>query len=78
MAIAQEEIFAPVMTVTKYNSLDEAVRIANGIRYGLGASVFGKKKDECRYVMERLDCGMVCSNDFGGASPSHARASTLF
>ncbi|POY73058.1 hypothetical protein BMF94_3896 [Rhodotorula taiwanensis] len=65
MAIAQEEIFAPVMTVMKYDSLDHAIQLANGTRYGLGASVFGKNQDECRYVMDRLDCGMVCSNDFG-------------
>lgn len=62
MAIAQQEIFAPVMTVIKYDTLDEAVEIANGTRYGLGASVFGRDKRECRYVMDRLECGMVCSN----------------
>ncbi|GAA5989899.1 hypothetical protein JCM10908_002367 [Rhodotorula pacifica] len=65
MAIAQEEIFAPVMTVMRYETLDEAINFANGTRYGLGASVFGKKQAECRYVMDRLECGMVCSNDFG-------------
>ncbi|GAA5972474.1 hypothetical protein JCM3765_001212, partial [Sporobolomyces pararoseus] len=65
MLIAQQEIFAPVMTVLKYDTLDEAVEIANGTRYGLGASVFGKSKRDCRYVMDRLECGMVCSNDFG-------------
>lgn len=67
MAIAQQEIFAPVMTVLKYDTLDEAVAIANGTRYGLGAAVFGRRRDECRWVMERLECGMVCSN---GASSS--------
>ncbi|GAA5824733.1 hypothetical protein JCM5353_004423 [Sporobolomyces roseus] len=65
MAIAQQEIFAPVMTVLKYDTLDEAVALANGTRYGLGASVFGRSKKDCRYVMDRLECGMVCSNDFG-------------
>ncbi|BGP03337.1 Meiotic Sister-Chromatid recombination aldehyde dehydrogenase [Rhodotorula toruloides] len=65
MAIAQQEIFAPVMTVMRYETLDEAVEIANGTRYGLGASVFGRDRRECGYVMERLECGMVCSNDFG-------------
>lgn len=62
MAIAQQEIFAPVMTVLQYDTLDEAVELANGTRYGLGASVFGKNKKDCRYVMNRLECGMVCSN----------------
>ncbi|GAA5880462.1 hypothetical protein JCM8547_007900 [Rhodosporidiobolus lusitaniae] len=65
MVIAQQEIFAPVMTVLRYSTLEEAVETANGTRYGLGASVFGKDKKQCRWVMDRLDCGMVCSNDFG-------------
>ncbi|BGP58119.1 Meiotic Sister-Chromatid recombination aldehyde dehydrogenase [Rhodotorula sphaerocarpa] len=65
MPIAQEEIFAPVMTVMRYDTLDEAVDLANSTRYGLGASVFGKDQKECRHVMDRLECGMVCSNDFG-------------
>ncbi|GAA6039336.1 hypothetical protein JCM8097_002804 [Rhodosporidiobolus ruineniae] len=65
MTIAQQEIFAPVMTVLKYDTLEQAVEIANGTRYGLGASVFGKDQKQCRWVMDRLECGMVCSNDFG-------------
>ncbi|BGP51561.1 Meiotic Sister-Chromatid recombination aldehyde dehydrogenase [Rhodotorula kratochvilovae] len=78
MAIAQQEIFAPVMAVMKYDTLDEAVALANGTRYGLGAAVFGRSQTECRYVMDRLECGMVCSNvfylnqslPFGGAKAS--------
>jgi acyl-CoA reductase-like NAD-dependent aldehyde dehydrogenase len=62
MAIAQQEIFAPIMAVMRYDTLEEAVELANGTRYGLGASVFGRSRHECRYVMDRLECGMVCSN----------------
>lgn len=62
MDIAQEEIFAPVMAVMRYDALEEAVRLANGTRYGLGASVFGRDQAECRFVVDRLECGMVCSN----------------
>ncbi|KAI5480677.1 aldehyde dehydrogenase [Pseudohyphozyma bogoriensis] len=65
MEIAQTELFAPVMTVMKFDMVGEAIEIANGTRYGLGASVFGRKREECRYVGERLKCGMVCYNDFG-------------
>ncbi|TNY18946.1 meiotic sister-chromatid recombination aldehyde dehydrogenase [Rhodotorula diobovata] len=65
MRIAQQEIFAPVMTVMRYETLDEAIALANGTRYGLGAAVFGRSQKECRYVMDGLECGMVCSNDFG-------------
>jgi len=65
MRIAQEELFAPVATLISYETLDEAVDIANGTRYGLGASVFGPSQDLCIKVAKRLECGMVSVNDFG-------------
>ena len=40
MRIAQEEIFGPVTSVIPTKSLDEAVEIANGVRYGLSASIY--------------------------------------
>lgn len=67
MALAQQELFAPVMTVMRARDVDHAVELANGTRYGLGASVFGRDKARVRDVMARLKAGMVCSNDFGGA-----------
>lgn len=62
MEIANQEVFAPVMTVMKFDMVGEAIRIANGTRYGLGASVFGRDLEECRYVTKRLKVGMVCTN----------------
>jgi acyl-CoA reductase-like NAD-dependent aldehyde dehydrogenase len=62
MDIAQQELFAPVMTVMKYDKVNEAIEIANGTRYGLGASVFGKNLDECRLVAGQVKSGMVCTN----------------
>ena len=50
------------MCVMKAQDLDDAVRLANGTRYGLGASVFGRDKAQCREVVDRLKCGMVCTN----------------
>lgn len=65
MEIAQQELFAPVALVMKYEKLEEAVDMANGTRYGLGASVFGPDQELCLKVAHRLECGMVCVNDFG-------------
>lgn len=50
------------MTVLKYETLEEAVTIANGTRYGLGASVFGKNKLHCEYIVDNIQSGMVCTN----------------
>lgn len=65
MRIAQEEVFAPIFVVMPYDTEADAVRIANATRFGLGASVFGPRRDRCRAVAQALDCGMVNINDFG-------------
>lgn len=48
----------------RYETIDEAIEIANGTRYGLGASVFGPDQEQCVKVAKRLECGMVSVNDF--------------
>lgn len=48
-----------------YEEVSEAVEIANGVRYGLGASVFGPDQTLCLDVAKQLECGMVSINDFG-------------
>lgn len=61
MAIATEETFGPVACVTRVESADEAVRLANGTRFGLGAVVFGGA-DSAESVARRLTAGMVGVN----------------
>ncbi|WFD43847.1 Meiotic Sister-Chromatid recombination aldehyde dehydrogenase [Malassezia psittaci] len=65
MRIAQEELFAPVFLVMSYDSIQEAIDIANGTVYGLGSSVFGSNREDCLRVADQLECGMVNINDFG-------------
>ena len=48
-----------------YETVEEAIEIANGTKFGLGASVFGPDQDLCLKVAEHLECGMVSINDFG-------------
>lgn len=49
----------------RYTTIQEAIDIANGTRYGLGASVFGPDQRLAMKVARRLECGMVAINDFG-------------
>jgi len=65
MDIAQHELFGPIALVMPYDTIEEAIEIANGTRYALGASVFGPDKYECLDVAKQLQCGMVSINDFG-------------
>jgi aldehyde dehydrogenase (NAD+) len=63
MTIAQEEIFGPVLSVIKFSSDDEAVRIANDTMYGLAAAVWSEDYDRCLETARKLRAGTVWIND---------------
>ena len=60
----QEEIFGPVATVQPFDSEAEALELANGVRYGLAATVWSRDLAKARRVAERLECGMVWINSW--------------
>jgi aldehyde dehydrogenase (NAD+) len=62
MAIAQEEIFGPVLCVIAYDSDDDAIRIANDSRYGLHGAVLGTDLQRARHVASQLRAGRVVIN----------------
>ncbi|MBC3304739.1 aldehyde dehydrogenase family protein [Pseudomonas sp. SWRI18] len=62
MRIAQEEIFGPVLCLIAYDTVDEAVAIANDTVYGLGAHVQGQDLDLARAVASRIRAGQVHLN----------------
>ncbi|MBN2990007.1 aldehyde dehydrogenase family protein [Pseudomonas fluorescens] len=62
MRIAQEEIFGPVLCIIAYETLDEAVAIANDTVYGLGAHVQGHDLTQARAVASRIRAGQVHLN----------------
>lgn len=66
--IAQDELFAPVAVLFPFDSVDEAVEIANNTRYGLNALVWGDP-ELARSVAMRLETGTVAINGGGGARP---------
>ena len=62
MAIAREEIFGPVLSVMRFSDLDELVATANGVAYGLAATVWTKNLDRAFAMIDRLDAGIVWTN----------------
>jgi acyl-CoA reductase-like NAD-dependent aldehyde dehydrogenase len=64
MRIAQEEIFGPVLTVIPYDSLDEAVEIANGTEYGLSGAVFAKDDKTAEQIARRVKTGQIGINSW--------------
>ena len=61
--IEREEIFGPVVTVAPFGDEDEAVRLANGSSFGLGASVWTGDLERAQRLVRRLDAGSVWTND---------------
>ncbi|MEC1071682.1 alpha-ketoglutaric semialdehyde dehydrogenase GucD [Priestia megaterium] len=85
MTIAQEEIFGPVLALIKVETLEEALNVANDVKFGLSASIFTKSIGRMLSFVNEMDAGLVRINaesagvelqaPFGGMkqSSSHSR-----
>jgi aldehyde dehydrogenase (NAD+) len=62
MRIAQEEIFGPVVSLIKVKDLEDAIRIANGILYGLSASIYTRDVNATAVAERDLEFGIVYIN----------------
>jgi aldehyde dehydrogenase (NAD+) len=85
MSIAQEEIFGPFIALIKVDSIEEAIRIANDVKFGLSASIYTSNIQNMLSFIDEVDAGLVRVNaesagvelqaPFGGMkqSSSHSR-----
>jgi acyl-CoA reductase-like NAD-dependent aldehyde dehydrogenase len=62
MRIAQEEIFGPVVAVMPVDDLDQAIEIANGVKYGLSSSIYTRDVNKAFRAQRDLDTGIVYVN----------------
>ncbi|MGB3005552.1 MAG: CoA-acylating methylmalonate-semialdehyde dehydrogenase [Chitinophagaceae bacterium] len=62
MSVAKEEIFGPVISIMRTNTVDEALAIENANPYGNAASVFTQNGGMARYIIDRASAGMIGVN----------------
>ena len=60
--LAQEEVFGPVLTVLRFNTFAEAVRINNSVKYGLSSALYTRNVDLGFRAMRDLDNGITYVN----------------
>lgn len=63
-ALSQEEIFGPVLVVTRFKTEQQALALANDSRYGLGAAVWTRDLSRAHRVSRRLKAGSVFVNNY--------------
>ncbi|HMJ07860.1 MAG TPA: aldehyde dehydrogenase family protein [Pyrinomonadaceae bacterium] len=60
--VAQEEIFGPVTSVIPFSTLDEAIEIVNGVKYGLSSAIYTQNVNNSFYAMQELYTGICYVN----------------
>jgi succinate-semialdehyde dehydrogenase/glutarate-semialdehyde dehydrogenase len=69
MKVYREELFGPAGVVYRFDTLEEAIEVANDSPYGLASSVFTEDMAKAQYVAESLEAGMVWINGTSKSSP---------
>jgi acyl-CoA reductase-like NAD-dependent aldehyde dehydrogenase len=60
----REEIFGPVLTITPFDTEDDAVELANSVPFGLGSGVWTSQVSRAHRMADRLEAGIVWVNDY--------------
>jgi phenylacetaldehyde dehydrogenase len=69
MRIAREEIFGPILSVSRFRDEDSLIRDINGLRYGLSGSVWTRDMQRALRLAQRIDSGQVAVNYHAAMSP---------
>jgi acyl-CoA reductase-like NAD-dependent aldehyde dehydrogenase len=67
--VNQEEVFGPFVTVTTFSDDDEALALANGVKYGLGSGLWTSNLSRAHRIAREIDAGMVWINSYKVVHP---------
>ena len=63
MQVMTEETFGPILPVMKFQTVEEAIKLANDTDYGLSGAVFAGTLEEAESVAQHMDAGAISLND---------------
>lgn len=63
MRVMKEETFGPIIPIVAYNTIEEAIALANDTEFGLSAAVFCEDQKEALWIAEKLAVGAISIND---------------
>lgn len=63
MKVYTEEVFGPVIPIISFNTIEEAISLANDTQYGLGGYVYTKDRNKFDTVIKQLKAGMIAWNN---------------
>ena len=69
MRVWNEEVFGPLLPITSFKTIEEAIELANDTIYGLGGYVFTTNQETFRTISKQLKTGMVSCNNLSYSAP---------
>ena len=70
MRVWNEEVFGPILPIVTFNTLEQAIELANDTIYGLGAYVFTESHETFAHLARHIESGMVQLNNVNYCIPS--------
>ena len=64
MILIDLQTFGPILPIMKFSSDEEAVKLANDSKYGLGCAVFSGNQSRAKRIASQIVCGVAAINDF--------------
>ncbi len=70
MRVWREEVFGPILPIVIFDTIEQAIELANDTEYGLGAYVFTENRDTFAHLARHIESGMVQMNTVNYCIPS--------
>ena len=70
MRVWDEEVFGPVLPIVSFKTEEEAIKLANDTKYGLGSYIYSEDKNKIKRIASKINAGMVSTNNVSYLQPT--------